>query len=107
MSKPRVELHYKFEQIMGTRLDGKPNVYFQPPPSVKLNYPCIIYSLQNKDAQFADDTPYVRFNSYSVQVIDPNPESIYPDKIAELSLCRFERFFTLDNLNHYNFVLYW
>jgi hypothetical protein len=107
MSKPRLELHQILEQIIGTRLDGKPNVYFQPPPNVQMVFPCIKYSLQNMDTQYADDNPYILVNSYSIQVIDPNPDSIYPSKVAELPACRFERFFTTDNLNHYNFIIFW
>ena len=31
-----------------------PNVYFQPPETIKIKYPCIIYSLDDYDTRFAD-----------------------------------------------------
>jgi len=35
-----------------------------------------------------------------VTVIDRNPDSDLPGKVAELPMCTFNRFFTADNLNH-------
>lgn len=82
------------------------NVYFQPPESVKLKYPCIIYERRTGDTSFADDVPY-RFNwSYTITVIDSNPDSILPEQVAMLPMCRVDRCFTSDNLNHTTFVLY-
>ena len=82
------------------------NVYFQPPESVKLTYPCIIYERRSGDTSHADDLPY-RFNwSYTVTVIDPNPDSEIPDKVAMLPMCKADRCFTSDNLNHTVFVMY-
>lgn len=82
------------------------NVYFQPPESVKLKYPCIIYERRTGDTSFADDVPY-RFNwSYTITVIDSNPDSTLPEQVAMLPMCRVDRCFTSDNLNHTTFVLY-
>lgn len=82
------------------------NVYFQPPESVKLKYPCIIYEKRSGDTSFADDVPYHFTWSYTITVIDPNPDSEIPDKVAMLPMCRVDRCFTSDNLNHTTFVLY-
>ena len=83
-----------------------PNVYFQPPESVKLKYPCIIYERRTGDTSFADDKPY-RFNwCYTITVIDPDPDSELPEKVAMLPLCKVDRCFTSDNLNHTSFVMY-
>lgn len=83
-----------------------PNVYFQPPESVKLKYPCIIYERRSGDTSFADDVPYQFTWSYTITVIDPDPDSEIPDKVAMLPMCRVDRCFTSDNLNHTTFVLY-
>jgi hypothetical protein len=94
---------------MGQRLDlqtllldllGSPNVYFQPPPSIKMAYPCIVYRRDNARAEFADNGPYKHRKRYQLTVIDVNPDSAILDKVAALPLCSFERFFTADNLNH-------
>lgn len=82
------------------------NVYFQPPENVKLKYPCIMYSLSANDTNFADDSAYSFFRKYQVTLIDKNPDSIFIDKLASLAMCKFDRFYTADNLNHYVYTLY-
>lgn len=100
---------------MGTRLQlqtlleaqlGSRNVYFQPPPSVKMKYPCIVYSLSDIDTKFADNIPYSNKRRYQLTAIDPNPDSVIPDKLALLPMCVFDRSYTADNLNHYVFNIY-
>lgn len=82
------------------------HVYYQPPESVKLVYPCIIYERQSGDTRFADDLPYTFTMSYTVTVIDKDPDSDIPLQVAKLPMCRMDRCFTSDNLNHSVFVLY-
>lgn len=101
MGNRRLELHEMLCGILGTR-----NVYFQPPESIKMNYPAIVYSLDNVENKYANDGVYLSARRYSVIVIDKDPDSIIVDKIALLSKCRFDRFYTKDNLNHYVFELY-
>jgi hypothetical protein len=94
---------------MGKRLDlqallvnisGIDNVYFQPPPTVQMKYPCIVYHRDYEQFNHADDIPYMRRRRYMVTVIDKNPDSAILDKISELPLCAYDRFYTVDNLNH-------
>lgn len=79
---------------------GSNHVYFQPPPTIQLQYPCIIYKRDDERVVHADDLPYNRRKRYQVTVIDSNPDSELPDKIGDLPLCSFDRHFTADNLNH-------
>lgn len=98
----RLKLHEILCEILGSR-----NVYFQPPASVKLNFPCIIYERSNVNTLNADDTNYITKKQYTVTVIDKNPDSELPDKISELPYCSFERFFVSDNLNHDVFKIFY
>ena len=98
----RLKLHQILVDILSSN-----HVYFQPPASVKLVYPCIIYQYETGDTQFADDQPYIFVRRYQITVIDPNPDSEIPGKIAELSRCLNDRNYTVDNLNHYTFNLYY
>jgi hypothetical protein len=82
------------------------NVYFQPPSNIQLVYPCIIYSRDSARTQFADDRPYSFEKRYSVMVIDRDPDSEIPDKVAALPKTIYDRFFTADNLNHDVFSVY-
>jgi hypothetical protein len=97
----RVTLQTFLENLIGSS-----NVYFQPPSNLSMQYPCIVYSRDSAETLFADNSPYRNTKRYQVTVIDRDPDSILPDKVAGLSLCSFERHFTADNLNHDVFNLY-
>lgn len=96
----RVDLQHELENIV-------PHVYFQPPESIKLVYPCIIYSLDGIDISHADNAPYKHLKKYQVTVIDKNPDSLLPDEVGKLRSCRFSRYYTDENLHHFAFVLYY
>ena len=98
----RLKLHQILVDILGSN-----HVYFQPPASVKLVYPCIIYQYETGDTQFADDQAYIFVRKYQIQVIDSNPDTEIPDKIAQLPRCLNDRNYTADNLNHYMFNIYY
>lgn len=98
----RLELH----EILCTTL-GSRNVYFQPPESVKMNYPAIVYGLDDIENQYANGGVYLSHRRYSVTVIDKNPDSEIVGKVAELPRCKFNRSYQKDNLNHYVFTLFY
>jgi len=56
---------------------------------------------------FADDIPYTHHWQYQVTVIDKNPDSEIPARIANLPMCKFEHHYTSDNLNHDVYNLYY
>lgn len=89
-----------------TEPDGDRHVYLQPPPSVQMKYPAIVASLNNIDTKSANNETYILFPSYTLTLIDSNPNSIFVGKIASLPQCRFGRFYTADNLNHWTFTKY-
>lgn len=97
----RKQLQTILETILGSK-----NVYFQPPSKTRMSYPCIIYHRNYEDVRYADDIPYARKKRYTVTVVDRDPDSLIPDKIADLPMCKFERFYTSDNLNHDVYNLY-
>ena len=102
MAKSRLELHAELCEILGSD-----NVYFQPPPSVKMKYDAIVYSLGNKDVKHADDRRYLDSKRYTVTAISKNPDSDLFDRIMDLPYTRFDRFYTADNLNHWVITLYY
>ena len=87
-------------QALLVALLGSNNVYFQPPPTLTMVYPCIVYKRDDARTDFADDKPYSHRKRYLVTCIDQNPDSDIPSKIAALPTCIFDRFYTADNLNH-------
>lgn len=87
-------------QAVLVNLLGSNNVYYQPPPSVKMQYPCIVYTRDNVDIAFADNKPYKNKTRYQIMIIDPNPDSEIHHKVGELPMVSYDRFYTADNLNH-------
>lgn len=97
----RLQLQDLLEGILGTEF-----VYFQPPANVQMQYPCVVYNRDKAVTRFADNNPYRYTKLYEVTVIDRNPDSLIPDKVAALPMCIHNRFFVADNLNHDVFNLY-
>lgn len=99
MGRSRLELQTLLETLTQ-------NVYFQPPTNTSIVYPCIIYQLDGGRSEFADDVPYHHIKRYAVTVIDRDPDSVIPDKVAALPTASLNRFFVADNLNHTVYNLY-
>lgn len=92
-----------------TLLSGIPDVvaaYLQAPPANMMQYPCILYSLDDRGTAFADNNPYRHTKRYQVTVIDRNVRSTIPDEVAKLPMCSFDRRFMSNNLYHEVFNLY-
>lgn len=97
----RLELQELLEQTLGSD-----KVYFQPPPNVAMSYPAIVYNREAADTTYAGDKPYNRTKRYQLTVIDRNPDSEIPGRVAELPMCRYDRFFVSNGLNHDVFTIY-
>lgn len=97
----RLELQTLLESVLGSSA-----VYFQPPPTFQMNYPCIVYHRVKIDSTFASNDVYGLSKRYQVVVIDKDPDSLIPDKVANLPKCSHDRRYTYDNLNHDVFNIY-
>ena len=91
----RLKLQEELEKLLGTR-----NVYFQPPPSLKMKYPCIVYERARINTQYADNLPYKLDMVYYVTSIDSNPDSEIPKKLSWFPKSAFQRHYVSDNLYH-------
>ena len=97
----RLDLHTILCEILGSR-----NVYFQPPSSVRMQYPAIVYSRKDIEKRSANDGVYRKLPSYEVILVDKNPDSPFVEKILDLPYCSFDRHYESDNLNHDVFTIY-
>ena len=99
----RLKLHEELCALLGSR-----NVYFQPPESLKLRYPCIVYALSGVDKNNANNRAYITDKRYELTIIDYDPDSELSDKILEyFPKSSFDRPFVSDNLNHWVITLYY
>lgn len=96
---PRLELQARFLTLVN-------NVYFQPPATVQMKYPAIVYERGRMDIKYADNGPYAHRKRYQVTLITEDPDSPIVDQVAALPLCTHDSFFTANNLNHDVFTLY-
>lgn len=101
--KSREDLHTKLVELLGSN-----HVYYQPPESVKLVYPCIIYSTNGYKYENADDLAYLLSKQYQIMVITKDPDSDLFEKVATaFSTISFATCFVKDNLYHEAFNLYY
>ena len=99
----RLDLQRELCEVLGSN-----NVYFQPPPSITLKYPCIVYSLDRIQSTRANNSIYKADRKYSITVIDRNPDSEIPKRIlASFRMCEFETAYTAENLNHFHFSIFY
>lgn len=99
----RLKLHEELTNILKSV-----NVYYQPPANVKLQYPCVKYSLSGSDIKRANNGAYSCTNRYEVTVVDLNPDSGIPETILKhFPMCSLDRGYPADNLNHFVLTLYY
>lgn len=99
----RLELHEELCTILGSR-----KVYFQPPESRKLEFPCFIYHLASGSTKRADNYTYNYVRQYDLLYVTKNPDDPLIDRLVRaFPLIRFSRFYAKDNLNHYAYSLFY
>lgn len=103
MAKTRIELQEALEDFLGSH-----NVWYQPPETIKLKYPCIIYELGRIDQVYADNRTYLKNKSYTLTLIHREADSTLPDDILDaFEGISFDRPYKADNLYHEVYTLNW
>lgn len=103
LESKRLELHEKLVTLLGSR-----EVYFQPPETIKMKYPAIVYDMYRVNQRFADNSPYRLMPAYSVTIIVRSSDIDWLEKMLNaFEYCSVERIYTADNLVHYSFVIYY
>ena len=98
----RLKLHNKLCEILGST-----NVYYQPPESVKMKYPCIVYQRNTTRKLNADNKRWLSTDSYDVTFICKDPDSDIPNAIEDgFGKIRRETRYMADGLYHDPFYLY-
>lgn len=81
----RLKLHKILCGVLSCPCHGTEcRAYFQPPASIHMIYPAIVYSLSDIDNSFADDGVYLSARRYSITVVDKNPDSELISKVSQL-----------------------
>lgn len=98
----RTNLHKVLKDVPGII-----EVYYQPPESMKLEYPCIVYKLSRFNNRHADDKEYIKRKAYDLTLISQKPDVPAVDYLESLPYCTLQRPFVSNNLNHYNYTIYY
>lgn len=102
MGRTRVELHHQLEAILGSK-----NVYYDPPESFKLKYPCIVYSLEGFADSYADNETYRRMRRYTMTYITSKAEDPIAEKLADIRYCTLNRPFVTSDLYHFAYTIFY
>lgn len=98
----RIELQHLLVELLGSK-----EVYFQPPESIKMTYPAIVYEKSGIATKKADDITYKKDSRYTITVIDKRPCHPVIDKVLELPMASHDRHYIIDNLYHDVLTLYY
>lgn len=98
----RLKLQSLLEELLESR-----NVYYQPPETVKMKYPAIVYSKDLIRVNKADGIAYKKKTKYSITVISLKPDNSVIEKILDLPYCSYDRTYVSDNLYHECLTLYY
>lgn len=96
----REELHQLLKQYCD-------HVYYQPPESVKMIYPCIVYGRTSVNSNFADNNPYLLNVGYSMTYITKEPDDTTVMELALLPKCRHTNHRVKDNLHHDSYTIFY
>lgn len=99
----RLQLQDELEGLLGSKY-----VYFQPPASVKLKYPCIIFELDPTYIRRADNKAFILFNRYHVKHLFKSLENEKKDAfLNHFQMMTHDNRMTADGLYNDDFTLYY
>lgn len=91
----RLELQALLEELLGCK-----HVYFQPPSSIRMQYPAIRYKRKTFNTTHANNRIYVSCPIYELILIGDKADGNLAAKILELPMCSHVSHYVSDNLNH-------
>lgn len=98
----RLELQNELESLLGSD-----KVYFQPPESLRMTYPCIRYEFRGPTQFRASNKNYVIYRSYTVTHIYKNPDGDLVNQfLTTFPMCDHDRHYTGDGLHHDVYTIY-
>lgn len=97
----RQKLQNLLENIPGIK-----KVYFQPPASISMHYPCIVFSYDDDNKRHANNLVYLMHDRYTVTLI--TKEAMPDEVLSELDsipYSDFDRHYVNDNLHHFSYTI--
>lgn len=85
---------------------GSDNVYFDPPESIKMNYPAIVYTRAKINTKSADNRKFYIYDRFEVTFIRKDPDSEVLDNLLEMPFTEHLRNYKSTDLYHDVFTVY-
>ena len=87
---------------------GSNNVYFRPPSSIRMKYPCFVVDRAGASQYTADNRNYIWKKKYTVTYISNESDPDMVDTMLNhFEECKYDRPFVNDDLYHDVFTLFW
>ena len=96
----RVELHSKLKAIV-------PNVYYQKPDNIEMQYPCIIYERWVGESIQANNKKYVIHDRYIVNFFSRKEDSIELTMDALFNYCSLDAIHAQKNMYQETYTVYY
>lgn len=97
----RLELHNQL-------LKFSDNVYYQPPSTIKMRFPCIVYNKSDAKRLYSNDGMYSRKQQYQITVISPDPDSLTAEELeTHFEYCKITNYLKVDNLHNTHLTIYY
>lgn len=91
----RLTLHEQLVEILGSN-----NVYYNPPETLKMNFPCIVYNLDFIEPTHADNIKYMDYTTYKITVVSKSVDHPAIRAILKLPMTRFSTRYTTNGFYH-------
>lgn len=100
MTSNRLTLHQKLINILGSD-----NVYYNPPESLKMKFPCIVYNRSYIEPIHADNIKYLDYTTYKITLVSKDPDHPAVRLIMDLPMVKYSNNFTSNGYYHNVFIL--
>ena len=102
MNEKRKELQIILENILGSD-----QVYFQPPETIKMSYPAIVFSFDGIYNKKANNKQYItRFVFHATLITKSVNSDQFLNALLNLEYCSLDKPYMSDGLYHYPFTIY-
>ena len=100
MEKTRLTLHQALIDVLGSR-----NVYYNPPETLKMEFPAIVYKLDFIEPIHADNKNYLDWTTYKIFVVSSKPDHPAIRKILNMEMTRYSTSYTREGFYHTVIIL--
>lgn len=97
---------FKEARAILSKIVGHDRVYFQPPESIKMAYPAVVFHLSDLAATRGSNTVFSMRDRYTVTVMDKQPFPEYLYDLQRVPYTSLDTTYRVNGLNHFVYTMY-